>query len=311
MSYLFTKTAVQALGAFNVIAFRFTVACVVSAAIFCRRLVRIGRNEIVYGCLLGTLLSGATSSLAVGLQSTTISNAGFIIGSMVLFVAVMDAAAARRKPHTGLIAGVLLALAGIGVLTLRGQLTINPGDVYCFGATVLLSFHVMAAQRAARRADPVGASIIQFAATSVLAWTASFMSGVIVLPHGMLLLAILGLGVVGTAAAFVCQVAGQKFVSPTRTAFLFTLEPIFATLFAWVFLQEQVTWHVYAGGGLLLSGVYVSEYGSRTDIGKPSRTRYDGQGDDVLNPSEKETISCLECSICAEKRRCSPGRDGA
>ncbi len=265
VSYLFTKTAVHSLDAFNVIALRFTVACVVTALVFYHRLLGIGRNEIVYGCFLGALLSAGTSSLAVGLRSTSVSNAGFIVGSMIVLVAIMDTVVARRRPHSGLLFGVILAVAGIGVLTLRGHLSINPGDVYCLVATLSLAFHVMVAQKASRHADPVGASIAQFAATSVIAWAIAFMpGGVVVLPRGTLLLAILGLGVVGTAAAFVCQVAGQKFISPTRTAFLFTLEPIFATLFAWIFLQEHMTWHVYAGGGLLLSGVYVSEYGTPT-----------------------------------------------
>lgn len=262
-SYLFTITALQSLAAFNVIALRYTIACIVTALVFGRLFLRIGRKEIAYGCLLGMLLSTSSSCLAVGLKSTSISNAGFIIGSMVLFVAILDVVITRKKPQPGLIVGIVLALAGIGILTLRGQLSINPGDLYCLGSTLALTVHVMVAQRAAHCADPVGASIAQFAVAGALAWAASLMTGpVILLPEGAVLWAVLGLGIVGTAAAFVCQVAGQKFISPTRTAFIFTLEPVFATLFAWLFLQEQVTWHVYAGGGLLLSGVYISEYRS-------------------------------------------------
>lgn len=264
ISYLFNKTALRTLGAFNLVALRYTLACLITIAFFNRQVRGIGRGELAHGCILGALLWVSSGLLSVGLTSTSVANAGFIIGSMVLFVAILDSVVMRKRPHLGLVVGVLCALAGIGVLTLRGTLSIASGDAYCLGATVTLALHVMTAQKAARYADPVGASIVQFAATAVLAWLTAFAVGPVVFaPDTTTFLAVLGLSVFGTAMAFVCQVAGQKYLSPTRTAFLFTLEPIFATLFAWVFLREAVTWHVYAGGGLLLAGVYVSEYGNK------------------------------------------------
>lgn len=261
-SYLFTKTALKTLSEFNLVALRFTVACIVTALVFNRIARGIGRHEIIYGSRLGTLLFASASLLALGLRTTTVANAGFLVGSMILFVAVMEAAVSRKRPNRGLVAGVLFAVFGIGILTLRGKLSMNPGDVYCLAASMVLAVHVMVAQQSARKANPVGASIVQFATTSVLAWIATSLAGgeTVVAPRGDALVAVLALGVVGTAIAFVCQVAGQRYISPTRTAFLFTMEPIFATLFAWLFANEPVTWHVYAGGGLLLAGVYVSEY---------------------------------------------------
>lgn len=261
-SYLFVKMALEELGEFNLVALRFTIACAVTALVFRNHTRGIRGKEISHGCRLGALLFVSASLLALGLKSTSISNAGFIIGSMVLFVAIMEAIQTRSKLRPGLAVGVLLALAGLGTLMLRGELSVNPGDLYCLGASVVLAVHVMAAQQAGRCADAVGSSIVQFATTGVLAWGASAFleKTTVILPGGTVLAAVAVAGVVGTAAAFVCQVTGQKHLSPTRTAFLFTMEPVFATLFAWLFMREPVTWHVYAGGGLLLAGVYVSEY---------------------------------------------------
>lgn len=262
-SYMFVKTALEELGEFNLVALRFTIACIVTALAFRGDARRIGRGEVSYGCRLGALLFVSASLLALGIKSTSISNAGFIIGSMVLFVAIMETLVTRSKPRFGLVVGVILALAGIGVLTLRGELSVNPGDLYCLGASVVLAIHVMVAQQAGKHAGAVGSSIVQFATTGALAWGASlvFGAGTVLVPAGgKVLAAVVVAGVVGTAMAFVCQVVGQKYLSPTRTAFLFTMEPVFATLFAWLFMAEAVTWHVYVGGGLLLAGVYVSEY---------------------------------------------------
>lgn len=260
-SYLFAKVALRSVDPFNLVAVRFTVACAVTALAFPRAARRIGAAEIFFGACLGALLFASASLLSSGLVQTSISNAGFIVGSMVLFVAVMDTVLSRKKPRPPLILGVILAMLGIGVLTLRDEIAVNAGDLYCLCGTFALAVHVMVAQRAGRRADAVGASIVQFAATAVLGWiAASFRGGVVMVPSWPASGAIVVLGVWSTAVAFVCQVVGQKYVSPTRTAFLFTLEPVFATVFAWIFMNEPATWRVYAGGGLLLAGVYVSEY---------------------------------------------------
>ncbi len=268
LSYLWLKVALRTLDTFNMVALRFTIACAVTAFAFSRHARRIGRAELFYGCCLGGLLFCSASLLATGVARTTISNAGFLIGSMVLFVAVMDTLAAWRKPRAGLVVAVPLAMTGIAILTLRGELSLNPGDLYCLGATLALAVHVMVAGRAGRRADAIGASIVQFAVTGSLAWlVATLRGGAVLVPSGNALYAVLALGVVATAVAFVCQVVGQQYVSPTRTAFIFTLEPIFATLFAWLFMREHVTWHVFVGGGMLLAAVYISELGAAANAG--------------------------------------------
>lgn len=262
-SYLFTKVALRTVDAFNLVGIRFTIACIVTVLAFLRIARRIGKAELFFGGCLGALLFTSASLLATGVSRTSISNAGFLIGSMVLFVAIMDAAVSRKKPRPPLLLGILLALAGIAILTLRGELAVNPGDLLCLGASIVLAIHVMVAQQTGLRADAVGASIVQFATAGVLGWIASGIhGGTMIVPPWPAWGAGVVLGIWGTAIAFVCQVVGQKYVSPTRTAFLFTLEPVFATLFAWLFMAEPVTWHVYAGGGLLLAGVYVSEYNS-------------------------------------------------
>ncbi|MCD8352384.1 MAG: DMT family transporter [Planctomycetaceae bacterium] len=274
MSYLCVKVALRTLGTFNMVALRFSIACAFTAFAFSGHARRIRRAELFYGCCLGGLLFCSASLLATGVANTSISNAGFIIGSMVLFVSVMDTLVSWRRPRAGLFAAVPLAMAGIAILTLRGEFSLNPGDLYCLGATIALAVHVMVAQQAGRHADAVGASIIQFAVTGSLAWLASTLQGgAVLVPSGDALYAVLALGVFGTAVAFVCQVVGQKYVSPTRTAFIFTLEPIFATLFAWLFMREHVTWHVFAGGGMLLAAVYISELGAAANTDGPSITQ--------------------------------------
>lgn len=260
-SYLFAKAALRVITPCNLVAIRFTVACAATALVFPKIARRIGRAEIIFGACLGTLLFASAVLLASGLVTTSISNAGFIIGSMVLFVSVMDALRTRTRPRPALVLGLAAALTGMGVLTLGDATAANIGDLLCLGATLTLALHVMVAQQAGKRADAIGASIVQFAATAVLAWGATWLEGGgSIVPIWPVSLYAVIMGLWSTAVAFVCQVVGQKYLSPTRTAFLFTLEPIFATLFAFLFAGEPIGRNVLIGGGLLLAGVYMSEF---------------------------------------------------
>ncbi len=47
--------------------------------------------------------------------------------------------------------------------------------------------------------------------------------------------------------------------SPTRTALIFALEPVFAAFFAWLWIGEPLTLAVWIGGGVMLTGILFAE----------------------------------------------------
>jgi len=71
--------------------------------------------------------------------------------------------------------------------------------------------------------------------------------------------AVLGLGVLCSAIGFVVQTTAQKYTTPTHTSLLFSLEPVFAALFAFAFAGEILTPKGYVGAILVLSGVVAAE----------------------------------------------------
>ena len=64
--------------------------------------------------------------------------------------------------------------------------------------------------------------------------------------------------VFATALAFALQTWGQKHTTPTRTALLFALEPVFALVTAVVF-GEPARWLAVLGGALILAGILAVE----------------------------------------------------
>ena len=67
------------------------------------------------------------------------------------------------------------------------------------------------------------------------------------------------LGVLATAAAFFLQGWAQQYSNPNHTALIFSLEPVFATVFAFIILDQSFSAKEWAGGILILVGILVSE----------------------------------------------------
>jgi drug/metabolite transporter (DMT)-like permease len=69
------------------------------------------------------------------------------------------------------------------------------------------------------------------------------------------------MGLIATALVFGLQTWGQRHTTPTHTALIFALEPVFAALFAAWFAAERLMLREWIGGTLIVLGMIVAELG--------------------------------------------------
>jgi drug/metabolite transporter (DMT)-like permease len=62
-----------------------------------------------------------------------------------------------------------------------------------------------------------------------------------------------------TVFAYVTQTTMQRYISPTNTALIFCMEPVFAALAAYIVIDERLTLRGYLGAGMILSGMLLAE----------------------------------------------------
>jgi drug/metabolite transporter (DMT)-like permease len=68
------------------------------------------------------------------------------------------------------------------------------------------------------------------------------------------------LGIVATAGMLFLQAMAQRFVSADKAALIYAMEPVFAALFAWLWLAEVLTLQAAIGGAMVVGAVILSEY---------------------------------------------------
>ena len=258
-SYLLMKLGLNGIETFTLIALRFGIAFVITYIIFFKRLNKVGSETIRSSALLGLILFGVFTTLMYGLKTTTVSSAGFLTSTTVIFVPILQAFITRKMPKLPIIAGVVVIVIGIGLLTIKDSFVIEAGSMLCLLAALLYAIHIIVTSSYAHKTDPLQLGIFQLGFTTLYALIFLFIFETPALPSNTTeWVAVLGLALVCSAFGFVVQPIAQKFTTPERTGVLFALEPVSSALFGFIFLHEILPLQGYIGAMLVLCGVFIS-----------------------------------------------------
>jgi drug/metabolite transporter (DMT)-like permease len=220
------------------------------------------RDGVFCGALLGLGFVLQTE----GLARTTASRSGFLTGMLVVLVPILELLVFRKKPKTPALVGVLLAFTGMTLLSAPwsdGAQASLAGDLLTAGCAVVFAAHIIALGRLAPRHPVLPMLLLQLAMVGLLA----ALAGPLIEPQrfdggGKLWLALLYLALFATLLAFGIQTWAQKLMPTVRVALISALEPVFAALWAALFLHERLSGRELVGGGLIVLGVAVGEVGA-------------------------------------------------
>jgi len=269
-TFIVVKSAVVDMPVLLFLAVRFTFAALALAIIFGRRKSRPPlRHSLVGGVVTGFFLIMGYVLQTHGLAETTAAKTGFITGLYIPLVPILSALIYRKMPHVSEIAGVCLAFAGTALMTIdKDLLSINRGDLLVACATVLYACQIIAVGKFSKTCDIGWLSVLQIATGAVLAW----ITWGIVRPAGPVRWSStvwFALGVTSllcTAFSFSVQTWAQKYTTATRTALIFSTEPLFAWLTSYIAAGELLTVRAVAGAALILAGVVFAELKPRFGI---------------------------------------------
>jgi drug/metabolite transporter (DMT)-like permease len=177
---------------------------------------------------------------------------------MVPFLAVF---VYRNRPRLAEVVGVLLATAGMGLLTLQGATwSIGRGDLLTLFCTVGFAAHILTLAHYSKKANLEVISVAQIATSAVLSLSLFWWVEKPYINWGVpVISAVLITGLLATAAAFTIQAWAQRHTTSTRTALIFTLEPVFAWVTSYILVGEGLSARAAGGAILILGGVLCVE----------------------------------------------------
>jgi drug/metabolite transporter (DMT)-like permease len=266
-TFVVVKDALADVSVFVYLAVRFALAAVVMAMFFWRSLRTLNRESIWAGTQIGFFMFAGYAFQTTGLQFTSPSKAAFITGSSVVIVPLVLAIFGRRRLNAWVWAGALAALAGLYFLTVppEGLGALNAGDPIVFGCAVSFAVHMIFIARYVQKHSVGALAVVQVATTALLATIAIPVASAVHLeqPHwkwsGTLVFAVLVTALGSTAFGFSAQTWAQQYTSPTHTAILISLEPVFAALTSWFVAHEHLTGRILTGAALIFAGIILAE----------------------------------------------------
>ena len=262
-AFVVMKNSVDIISPTYLLALRFTIASMALVAVFFKRLKLVNKTEILCGSLLGVFLFVSYLLQTYGVKYTTASKNAFITTLYVIIVPFLHWFFNKKRPSVNNIGAAVIAVFGLALISLEGDLSINIGDLLTLFCGLFFAFHIVFVDRYTDHHDPVRLTVIQMVAAAILSWVlAPIMEGTqdFTVINGSMLIGLLYLGIFSTMICFLLQNVGQKHLSPNTTSIILSFEAVFGLVFSVIFLGEEVTPKLMAGCILLFSSVILSEY---------------------------------------------------
>ncbi len=257
--FVASDMALKSLRPFQIMAIRFLLATVLMGAASIRELKGIDFKEIRAGILMGCALFVGFAFQIVGLQYTTPSKNAFLTALNVVMVPFIAFLILKKKISRKSIAGAIMAIFGVGLLSLEKDLSLGIGDALTLVCAVGFAFQIFFTSEFVKKYRAVVLNFVQMLTAVILSVISLYLFGETefhVTTQGWL--SVLYLGVISTALCYLLQTASQKYVDETKAAIILSMESVFGTIFSILILHEQVTLRMICGCVIILAAVIVS-----------------------------------------------------
>lgn len=246
---------------------RMVVAAVLLAIFYRKKITVLTKPALTAGVVVGIFLYLGYAFQTSGLKLTTPSKSAFLTGTSSVLVPLLLVAIWRAHIHLWRVAGIMLALIGLFLMTVPGGgagladfAKVNLGDILTIGCAFCFAFQIIFLGHASQRFPFEQIAVLQVGTAAVLmTLSAPLLEHPHFRPTGTVIAAVLITGILCTAVAFTVQSWAQQFTPATHTALIFTTEPVFAWLTSFIYLHERLGLRAGAGALLILGGVLVSE----------------------------------------------------
>ena len=261
-SFFIMKNALDSLPVFALLALRFTAGAILLSIVCLKKWKDFTLDYLWRGGIVGGFLFLAYTVQTFGLSFTTPSKNAFLTAVYCVLVPFFTWAVVRRRPDKFNILAAVLCVAGVGLVSLNEELSINIGDLLTLLCAVFYASHIVAVEKLSPGKDIYLITIFQFAFAALYSWVFSLTTEVFpaqALKDPEVFLPLAYLCVMATTVALLFQNVGQIWSDPASASVILSLESVFGVLFSVICYGDEVSIKMLCGFVLIFVAVVCSE----------------------------------------------------
>jgi len=264
-SFIATKVALKELSPETIISLRLIIASVflfITAIVYKKDFsINLKSHGIIF--ILALIAVFHLMIQVIGLNYTTASNTGWIIGTAPIFMAILAAIFFKEKIGLLKISGIIIAMFGLLLLIGKGNITNvdlieNKGDLLVLASAFTWGVYSMVNKKISLSYPPLMTILYLFMMMAVIIIPfnlneASVNSVVHLSLNGWV--SILFLGLFCSGIAYVIWAYSLRDLESAKVGAFLYFEPIVTVFAAWVLLNESITFLMILSGGIITLGV--------------------------------------------------------
>lgn len=276
IAFLFQKNSMNYIGPFTFTSFRGLIAASILIPFSfisdkCKQNKNIEKGTIDYKTeIIGGILSGLFLFLGSSLQQyslvyTSVSKGGFLTSTYMVFVPIFGLLLKKKTSLKNWLC-VTGALIGSYILTcfeamISGESFLpNFSDFILILSSTCFAMQILMVDRFVSKCNPVRLNGYSFFWVFVYSGIVALFSEKFTFDNfGKYIGGLLFVGILSSCIAYSFQNIGQKYVNPTTSSLILSLESVFALLSGVIFLKEELSIYEIIGCAIIFICVVISQ----------------------------------------------------
>ena len=212
-------------------------------------------RQLPKAALPGVFLWLGIIAWSIGVMtSEQMGSSAFIISLQSILAPLLARVLFGTKLRPMLIVSLLIATAGLALLSLENGLQISRSSLWMMLAACMLSMYLVTNSYLASQFHPLAMSWAQFAGCALLSLaSAPFLSDWRMDFSWTLLAALFYMVIIATGLRFTLMSLGQRVTPAAGAAMILVMEPVMVALIGWSLMNEQMSTQQLMGCGLIMA----------------------------------------------------------
>lgn len=266
-SFIATKVALEELRPLMIVFFRlvFAILLLLTFAIYKKKDFSIKLKSHLWIVLLAVIASFHLWIQVTGLQFTTATNTGWIIGTAPVFIAILGFAFFRERFTFLKITGIIIAFVGLLLLISKGNpaklnFLSHKGDFLILASAFTWSVYSVVNKKITINYPPVMTILFLFIMMAVIIGPFTVNNEYFrAVSHlsAKVWGAVLFLGIFCSGISYVLWSQALSEMEATKTGAFLYFEPFVTVISAWILLNESLTPIIIVSGVIIMFGVFL------------------------------------------------------